>query len=113
MEAKVSSTPSPFDATAGNSGACRPLRERESAESSMTAGRSRLLYWKTRGIREASICWASRFVTISWRLCRFSCHRSSAELATKTTPSAPLRTTRRVAAYMGCPGTARSCTFRS
>ena len=31
MEVKVSSTPSPFAATAGNSGACRPLRARERA----------------------------------------------------------------------------------
>jgi hypothetical protein len=110
---KVSSTPSPFDATAGNSGTRRWLRARERAEISTTAGRSRLLYWKTRGIREASICCASRFATISWRLCSFSRQRSSAELATKATPSAPFRTTRRVAAYMACPGTASSCTFRS
>ena len=92
----VSSTPSPRDATAANSGARRPFRTFESASTGTTSGKSRLLYWNTSGMRFGSSRCSTRLATISFRLFKFSCQRSEAELATNTTPSAPLTTMRRV-----------------
>ena len=64
-------------------------RPRERRRSRVTSGRSRLLYWRTRGMCTGSSSWARRLTIISRRLSTFSCQRSVAEFATKAIPSAP------------------------
>ena len=98
MEAKVSSTPSPRRATAGMDGTLRAFSVRSMNSVGVTSGRSRLLYWRTSGRDEGSSWCASRFSVISRKLWTFSSQRSAAELATKTSESAPFSTRRRVAA---------------
>ena len=94
----VSRTPSPRTATASSHGARRRLSAAVSSSTDATSGRSRLLYWKTRGIVAGSSPFADRLPFISWRLATFSWSRSAAEFATNTTASAPRVTSRRVAA---------------
>ena len=71
----------------------------------MASGRSRLLYWMTKGI----CLMFSRFALRLWyrfdRESTLSCILASLESATNTTPSAPPSTTRRLASYCTWPGT--------
>ena len=95
MQVSVSRTPSPFRATAPKAGTPLRLSPWFRAAISSTWGRSRLLYWNTRGTAAGSSCCARKWVLSSLKLQMFSCQRSVAEFATKTTPSEPFSTARR------------------
>src|SRR5918992_1659636 len=95
----VSNTPIPCRASA-----LKLCTDRKFSASSISSGvriksrgRSCLLYWNTTGSCRISTPWARRLSCRFWRLSRLSSKRRAWLSATKTTPSAPWRTSLRVA----------------
>ncbi len=93
----VSSTPTPFTATASKNGKPRGFMRSFRISMGSAFGRSRLLYWRTIGISSGSISLASRFSRRFSKLSRSASSIASWLSATNTTQSAPFSTMRRVA----------------
>ena len=102
---KVSMTPSPCDATAGNARRFQGLSVLLSSADDSRSGRSCLLYWRTRGSFSGTRRLASRLTFMFSYAATFSLRTDLRESATNTTASAPASTTRRVALYCTWPGT--------
>ncbi len=88
--------PSPRLATVSNSGASKRLSWARSSSTGTTPGRSRLLYWRTRGNEARSIPISARLASRFDIDSMFESAALGCESATKTTPSAPLSTATRV-----------------
>ena len=101
----VSITPTPVVATASCVGRRRQFSSASSSAAGSASARSRLFHCSTIG----SFCGSSPFpVKLRCRLrsiTRLFSRWRGEESATKTTPSAPASTWRRVVSYWICPGT--------
>ena len=105
---KVSVTPRPALATASTNGYAERPRASCIASIARMSARSRLLYWMTTGIFSKEI---SLDLRLSFRFCQLSRFFGSivhCESATKTIPSTPFNTTRRVSLKAVWPGTVAS-----
>ena len=104
----VSKTPTPVEAAASISGTLRRLRSAWSSPSEAMFGRSRLLYWSTRGSLSGSYPCSRRFIRRFSIDSSFESVRVSCESAQKTTPSTPRRIAagwrRRKPGRERCPG---------
>ncbi len=104
----VSVTPRPAEATASTNGYDDSPSASCIASTARMSPRSRLLYWMTTGIFSNEMSFDFR---LSFRFCQLSRFFGSivhCESATKTTPSTPLSTTRRVSLNAVWPGTVAS-----
>ena len=102
---RVSRTPSPRDATAGKVLRPQGFSAVSSSASGTSWSRSRLLYCRTRGTFSGTRRLARRLTFMFSKAVLFSLASVFWLSATKTTASAPARTTRLVALYWTCPGT--------
>jgi hypothetical protein len=103
--AKVSITPSPRAATAGNALRPQKLSVRSSSSRGTSGSRSCLLYCTTSGTFSGTSRFASRLTFMFSKAAWFSFADGRRLSATNTTASAPASTTRRVALYWTWPGT--------
>ncbi|MEJ7730485.1 MAG: hypothetical protein WKG00_14845 [Polyangiaceae bacterium] len=109
IRSRASYTPSPRLAQLAKAGASKGLSMASSSLIGSTSARSRLLCWKTSGTLPSSRPWSARFSRRFSRLSRLASARPACESLTKTTPSAPVSTSLRVALKYTCPGTVKSC----
>ena len=102
---KVSMTPWPRAATAGNAFRPQKFRARSISVRGCSSERSCLLYWRTSGTFSGTSRLARRLTFMFSKADMLSFWPVRWLSATNTTASAPARTTRRVALYWTCPGT--------
>ena len=96
MSLNVSATPPPSEATASTNGYGWKFRESWRASTESALGRSRLLYWMTRGSDSRLIFSSWRLSRRFWKDSRLCDSMDHCESTTKTRPSTPRRTILRV-----------------